>query len=186
MKGRCQNPNHAAWKWYGAKGIKVCERWQTFENFIDDMGERPPNSTIDRIDASKNYEPLNCRWASHKEQGRNKADVILIEIDGVSHIARALSEQYGLKVDTIVNRASQGLPFSEVIAKKRRPTPQRAIDALLESNRKAAEARFCQNGHEFTPENTDHYGGQRRCRECRLVVQRRYKQKIKSLKAAGV
>lgn len=179
MKGRCQNPNHPSWKWYGAKGVKVCDRWQIFENFLEDMGSKPVNSSIDRIDSSRGYEPGNCRWASHKEQGRNKDDVIVLEIEGVSYIARELSEKYGLKVDTIVNRAGQGLSFDKVVDKKRRPTPQSAINALLEANRKAAEARFCQNGHEFTAENTDHYGGQRRCRECRLVVQRRYKERMK-------
>lgn len=179
MKARCSNPNHSAWKWYGAKGIKVCDRWKEFENFVHDMGEKPKNSSIDRIDSSKDYEPNNCRWASHKEQGRNKSDVIVLDINGVSYVARELSEKYGLKVDTIVNRHAKGLSFEEIVDKKRLVSPE-AINALLESNKRASEAKFCQRGHEFTVENTDLYGGQRRCRECRLAVQKRYKDRIKA------
>lgn len=72
MKSRCQDPNSNAYKWYGARGIQVCERWQLFENFIEDMGIPNPGLTIDRIDNDGNYEPGNCRWVSHAENMRNR------------------------------------------------------------------------------------------------------------------
>lgn len=64
---RCYNANHGTYKYYGAKGIKVCERWKNYENFLNDMGERPLNYQIDRIDPTKDYMPSNCRWISKKE-----------------------------------------------------------------------------------------------------------------------
>ncbi|MHB1176108.1 MAG: hypothetical protein ACYCZJ_13395 [Sulfuriferula sp.] len=72
MRGRCNNPNNPKYPLYGARGITVCERWNVFLNFLEDMGDRPPGKTIDRINNDGNYDPDNCRWATPKEQRANQ------------------------------------------------------------------------------------------------------------------
>lgn len=73
MLTRCHNVNYHGYKYYGGRGIKVCDRWkENFLNFLNDMGERPEGMTLDRIDNDGNYEPSNCKWSTRVEQQQNR------------------------------------------------------------------------------------------------------------------
>lgn len=71
MRARCNNPNNTGYRWYGARGIKVCKKWNDFAKFVKDIGEKPEGMTLDRIDNNGNYEPDNVRWVNQVKQGRN-------------------------------------------------------------------------------------------------------------------
>ena len=96
MMERCTNPLRKEFKNYGARGIRVCERWREFENFLADMGEKPTGLTIDRINNNGNYEPGNCRWATQVQQQRNKRNNRIFTVRGTTGCLQELCEYYGL------------------------------------------------------------------------------------------
>ena len=94
---RCSNKKNAQYKNYGGRGIKVCDRWASFEAFLSDMGAAPsPMHSLDRIDSNKNYDPGNCRWATWKDQQRNRRNNRLVEIGGVTKPLAAWCEETGV------------------------------------------------------------------------------------------
>jgi hypothetical protein len=102
MKTRCTNNASKSYRNYGGKGISVCGRWQSFENFIEDMGMRPSAShSIDRIDNKGNYEPSNCRWASKVEQALNRSTNVLFEYRGEVKPISVWAAEKGIKYDTL-------------------------------------------------------------------------------------
>jgi hypothetical protein len=97
MRDRCSNPNRHDWKRYGGRGIKVCERWQVFENFLSDMGERPAGMSLDRIDPNGDYSPDNCRWASIRTQCNNTRRNVYVEHDGRRQTIAQWADELGVK-----------------------------------------------------------------------------------------
>jgi hypothetical protein len=117
MRSRCENPNVPAYKNYGGRGITVCERWKTFENFLADMGERPEGMTIERIDNDRGYEPGNCRWATYNEQARNMRSNQRITLNGETKCLTEWAEQYGIKMPTLWARLRMGWSVEEALTK---------------------------------------------------------------------
>lgn len=83
MKQRCKNPNDKSYSNYGGRGISICEKWENFEGFLEDMGKKPQGLSIERIDNEKGYFKENCKWATRKEQNNNRRDNTYFIIDGI-------------------------------------------------------------------------------------------------------
>lgn len=120
MIQRCSDPSTTAYGRYGARGITVCNRWLIFENFYADMGERPEGKSIDRYpDKEGNYEPGNCRWASAKEQQRNRGVTHTLTIGGVTKPLQEWCEKAGLPYHVVVRRKYRGWPDEECLRPRR-------------------------------------------------------------------
>lgn len=116
MKGRCQQPSHIEFHRYGARGIKVCDRWESFENFLADMGDRPKGCSIDRVDPNGDYCPENCRWADGKTQSRNRRNSKMLTIDDRTMCLSEWAEQPGAAhYKTIYKRLKDGWATSEAV-----------------------------------------------------------------------
>lgn len=115
MRSRCENPKDAAFHNYGGRGITVCDRWQSFENFLADMGERPAGMSLDRIDNDSGYAPENCRWASRARQARNSRQARLLTVDGETLALADWSDRFGVKIGTIWARVAKGWPAEAAV-----------------------------------------------------------------------
>lgn len=104
MIQRCSNPNSTHFKNYGGRGITVCNRWLDFKNFYSDMGEKPTNKTLDRIDVNGNYCPENCWWATAKQQANNKRNNRIITFNGKSQSLMQWSTEKGINRCTLSDR----------------------------------------------------------------------------------
>lgn len=113
MLKRCRNKDDPHFKDYGGRGIRVCERWQTFENFFSDMGEQPAGLTIERVNNDGNYEPSNCKWATQEEQSNNKRSVRLIAYKGQSMSIAQWARKLGTKRSALIARLRAGIPLDE-------------------------------------------------------------------------
>ena len=117
MKRRCYDAKEQTYQNYGGRGIKVCERWHSFENFYADMGDRPDGYEIDRIDNNGDYEPSNCRWASRKEQFKNKRNTVFMTKDGVTKPLIEWAEDLGINRRILYNRKRRGMSDHDALTK---------------------------------------------------------------------
>ena len=116
MRQRCHYAEDISYKNYGARGIKVCERWMnSFENFYADMGARPDGTSLDRRDNEGNYEPTNCFWATKEEQGANQRTNRVLEHDGKRLTLTQWSRLTGLSKHTISRRIKLGWALEKTL-----------------------------------------------------------------------
>ena len=109
MKQRCLNKKNTKYKFYGGKGIAVCKRWLSFENFYSDMGDRPfKGATLERLDSSGNYNPLNVKWATYTEQNRNTNRNVFLDHNGERMTVSAWAEKLNMRQDTLYGRLFKG------------------------------------------------------------------------------
>ena len=117
MKERCYRKAHIYYPIYGGRGIIVCERWKkSFAAFQEDVGKRPSTQhSIERIDNDKDYEPSNCRWATRKEQNRNRRDTKTILYKGEVRKICELAEEHNVKLEQLHNRVRRGWPIERAL-----------------------------------------------------------------------
>lgn len=117
MMARCLNPNDTGYQKYGARGVRVCERWMDFWNFIEDMGTRPSRShSIDRIDNHLGYEAGNCRWATKLEQTLNRTITRYITFEGRTQCLTDWANEVGMSVTGLASRIDGGWPLEKALS----------------------------------------------------------------------
>lgn len=121
MRSRCMCPTDPVFKYYGGRGIQVCKRWDSFEKFLSDMGPRPSaDYELDRRNNDGDYEPRNCRWATHAEQMRNRRTNRRLTFDGRTLPIIEWAERLGLKPVTISSRLSRGKTIEQALSPAQR------------------------------------------------------------------
>jgi hypothetical protein len=113
---RCYSPKRRDYKRYGGRGIRVCERWHKFANFLADMGEPTHGQTIDRIDTNGHYSPWNCRWATVKEQCNNTRRNVRLKCFGRDMTLAQWAAETGLPYKTLYSRLHRGWRPEDVLA----------------------------------------------------------------------
>lgn len=116
MLRRCADDRHDHWKYYGGRGIGVCERWLRFQNFLADMGPKPsPLHSLDRIDGNSGYEPDNCRWATLKQQARNRRSNLILSCDGATATLADWADMVGVRSGTIRQRLKRSWSIHDAL-----------------------------------------------------------------------
>lgn len=130
MKRRCFCPTEPSYKHYGGRGITVCKRWaESFEAFLEDMGERPDGMSIDRINNDGNYEPGNCRWATPQQQRINQRNTVhWLEFNGKSMPLRYWASEIGMKEECLLGRLRRGMDVAAaIVTPVKEPGPPRTL-----------------------------------------------------------
>lgn len=117
MRSRCHDPKANGYKNYGGRGVSVCDRWASFEQFVADMGPRPAGHSIERKDSSGDYEPGNCCWASRREQSRNTRRTVRVTIDGETLPLVDWAARFGISYGCVRSRIRRGM-VAEVALRK--------------------------------------------------------------------
>lgn len=120
MIQRCANPNLPKYSIYGGRGITVCERWRTFENFFADMGSRPTGGSIERMDTNGNYELGNCKWIPMAEQALNRRNNLKITHNGETRNLCEWAKIVGLDEDTLGMRLLRGWSVERALTEPKR------------------------------------------------------------------
>lgn len=120
MVQRCTNQNSKAFNNYGGRGIKVCDRWMLFENFYDDMGDRPEGKTLERVDNDGDYSPENCIWATRKQQANNRRVCILLTYNGVTQNISQWAADLKLNAKMLYSRYKRGWSDKDILTKPSR------------------------------------------------------------------
>ena len=109
MRYRCSNINEIGYHRYGGRGIVICKRWNNFDNFFLDMGNPPTgNHSIDRINNDGNYDPSNCRWATHKEQQNNMRSNKILSFNAKNRTMKQWAEDTGIAYYVLKTRLLRG------------------------------------------------------------------------------
>jgi hypothetical protein len=133
LKGRCLNPNDAAYNYYGGRGLTVCDRWlESFHNFLEDMGPKPsPELTLERINNNSGYSRENCTWATRAVQSANRRSVNRLTLNGRTQSMADWSRETGLSIGLIHIRLKHGWSVENALTKE---------SALSVSRKKSSEA----------------------------------------------
>ena len=125
MRQRCEKPHCTGYKKYGAKGIKVCEEWSSFENFRDWACSHgyTDDLTIDRINPCGNYEPNNCRWATQKEQQNNRTNNVQLTYNGETKSIHEWADITGKKLNILYDRYYRGWDVDRIFNQPVRKSP---------------------------------------------------------------
>jgi hypothetical protein len=108
MRQRCTDPNSSGYHNYGARGVTTCSRWESFNAFLEDMGEKPPGMSLDRINNDGDYEPANVRWATAKQQARNTRVNRMLTFNGETRCMVDWAESLGIRKTTLHERLAAG------------------------------------------------------------------------------
>jgi len=115
MRDRCLCPTNKDYPRYGGAGVTVDARWDDFAVFLADMGERPPGTTLDRLDGTLGYTPLNCRWATPAQQSANRRHLVWLTHNGVTLCLRDWARTTGISMHKLYYRHKRGLPVHEIL-----------------------------------------------------------------------
>lgn len=134
MRDRCNRPSKPGYQNYGGRGITVCERWNSFANFLADMGNRPsPKHSIDRIDNDSGYSPENCRWATRQQQSENRRNVHKVSMNGITDTIKKHCRRLGINYGTITSRIRAGEEPIAAMKRKIRAVKKRTHSMAAES-----------------------------------------------------